>query len=225
MLLVCIPEANASGIRCIEGGIVGGAAGSLIGNGWGKVAAEVLGVVAGCDIATRNESQTTTTTRTVTVVPGGGYGNSYHNDYGRRAPCIDYRDCREHSGSYQGASNSGNYFTRDEPYRVVTTTVEKPAVRQATHPTVSNYLQYDWPVTPAGCNMKTGNAGVDGVCLLSHENDLILLQRACMGKTNEIVCPKDLNYNPGEWAGIYHNLGNELIAEQERIQGYKDSNK
>lgn len=220
VVLVILPSfANASWLRCTEGLLAGGLVGSAFGDGNGKIAAEALGALLGCDIATSFEKprEATTVTRTVTVLNSGTpaptystpcpshWEGSYFMDEGyRRSGGITRDGC----GGGQRASN-----VNPAVYKIKETRTPPPAPKKYFGPTVHNYTESQY----IDSRCKSGNPGADGNCLLGFVQSLRLKQLACEGKTKKASCPP--NYNAGLWAHVYDRLGKELVARQVEMQG------
>lgn len=220
LLFVAPSVAVADTLGCAGGGLLLGAVGSQIGGGVGNKVFTGLGLLMGCSAGSRIEDGTygkaaPTVTRKVTIVNAGGYQDTHRHDYGHHD---DYRG-RERRPSYfeDGYEEHRRSNIRPAVY-TVEDVVEKPK-KEPFGPTVFNYTS-EKMIHP---DCKTENPGADGWCLKRKAKILWNEQLACEGNVTTNVKPKVPctagKYNPGQWAGVYIRLGNELIARQAKIQG------
>lgn len=221
LVLVVLPSfASASGLRCAEGLLAGGLVGSAFGGGHGKIAAEALGALLGCDIATSLEEprEPTTVIRKVTVL-NSGTPASTHN-----IPCPShwegsyfmdegYRRAQTGGITRDGCGQQRVQNVNPAVYKIEETRAPPSPPKKYFGPTVHNYTESEY----IDSRCKTGNPGADGNCLLIKVQALRIKQLACEGKTQRTSCPS--NYNPGLWAHVYDRLGKELVARQVEMQG------
>lgn len=218
LLLAVLPSTVfADDIGGLAGAATLGGVLSNVGGGYGRSLLVVAGVIKGWSIGSDLEDGTygqpaPTVTRKVMIVDAG-YQDAYQYDH---APYGNHHETHRRSSYFEdGYEQHRGRSTRPAAYMIEEVT-EKTAVKPY-GPTVDNYTEYDWPVTPRDCNVMSVNYGEAGNCLLRHEKDLALQQKACDGKTKTATCPT--GYNAGIWAGVYRRLGNELIAKQIAEQG------